>query len=195
MKIMRYGIILAAIGLLAACGGSSSGSFDNGGSASMSITVESAEVPTNSSIQVTVRFRNADGSAVADGTQVTLNSSNTNRGVVAAPGGASGASATTATAGGQANFTFTARSNTGTVTLTASGNNPSGSGTVSTTRDIDVVEDPDAEQTHTFEVLGGNGSNVFDLSRTGAAEIMDHGHAEAIHAVFAFFRANAEPRP
>jgi hypothetical protein len=147
MNIIRYGIILAATALLAACGGSSSGSFDNGGSASMSITVESSEVPTNSSIQVTVRFRAADGSAVADGTQVTLNSSNTNRGVVQAVDGdnAAGASATAPTSGGQANFFFTARSNTGTVTLTASGANPSGSGTVSTSRDVDVIEDPDAE--------------------------------------------------
>ncbi|MDX1450295.1 MAG: hypothetical protein R3246_14690, partial [Acidimicrobiia bacterium] len=147
MKSIRYGIILVSAALLAACGGSSSGSFDGGGSASMSITVESAEVPSGSTIQVTVRFRNADGSAVSDGTQVTLNSSNTNRGVVSstADGSASGASATTTTTGGQANFFFTARSSTGTVTLTASGNNPSGSGTISATRTIDVVEDPDAE--------------------------------------------------
>ncbi|MDZ7791944.1 MAG: hypothetical protein U5L08_15885 [Xanthomonadales bacterium] len=147
MKTMRYGIILAATALLAACGGSSSGSFDNGGSASMSITVESAEVPTNNSIPVTVRFRTADSSAVPDGTTVTLNSSNTSRGVVAADeaGASSGASATATTSGGQANFIFTARSNTGTVTLTASGNNPSGSGTVSATRDIDVVEGGDGE--------------------------------------------------
>ncbi|NBD96131.1 MAG: hypothetical protein GVY11_06630 [Gammaproteobacteria bacterium] len=145
MKTIRYGIILAATALVAACGGSSSGSFDDGGSATMNITVGSAEVATNSSIQVTVRFRAADGSAVTDGTQVTLNSDNTNRGVVAAVGGSSGASATAATTGGQANFTFTARSDTGTVTLTASGNNPSGSGTITATRDINVIEDPDAE--------------------------------------------------
>lgn len=147
MKIIRYGIILAAIGLLAACGGSSSGSFDGGGSATMNITVGSTEVATNSSINVTVRFRNADGSSVTDGTQVTLNSSDTSRGVVAADeaGASSGASATTTTSGGQANFIFTARSNTGSVTLTASGANPSGSGTVSTSRDITVIEDPDAE--------------------------------------------------
>lgn len=147
MNIIRYGIILAATAVLAACGGSSSGSFNDGGSASMSITVESAEVPTNSSIQVTVRFRAADGSAVADGTAVTLNSSNTNRGVVSADGGdtAAGASATATTSGGQANFIFTARSNTGTVTLTASGANPSGSGTISASRNIDVIEDPDAQ--------------------------------------------------
>src|SRR5699024_7283274 len=145
--IIRYGIILAATAVLAACGGSSSGSFDGGGSASMSITVESGEVPTNSSMQVTVRFRAADGSAVADGTQVTLNSSNTNRGVVQADGAgeSAGASASATTTGGQANFIFTARSNAGSVTLTASGSNPSGAGTVSVSRDIEVVEDPDAQ--------------------------------------------------
>lgn len=147
MNTIRYGIILAATALLAACGGSSSGSFDDGGSASMSITVESGEVPTNSSMQVTVRFRAADGSAVADGTEVTLTSSNTNRGVVQADGASdsAGASATATTTGGQVNFIFTARSNTGTVSLTASGANPSGSGTISTSRDINVIEDPDAE--------------------------------------------------
>src|SRR5699024_1408818 len=145
MKTIRYGIILAATALLAACGGSSSGSFDNGGSASMSIAVESSQVATNSSIQVTVRFRAADGSAVADGTEVTLNSSNANRGVVSAMGESSGASASTTTSGGQANFNFTARSNTGSVTLTASAANPSGAGTVSATREIEVIEDPGAE--------------------------------------------------
>ena len=122
----------------------------------MSITVESGEVATNTSIQVTARFRAADGSSVADGTQVTLNSSNSNRGVVAADeaGASSGASATATTSGGQANFIFTARSNTGTVTLTASGNNPSGSGTVSATRDIDVVEGGDGEAR--LEIIGAN---------------------------------------
>ncbi|NEZ03047.1 hypothetical protein G4Y73_02655 [Wenzhouxiangella sp. XN201] len=145
MKIFRYSIILVTAALLAACGGSSSGGFDDGGSASMSITVESSEVATNSSTSVGVRFRAADGSAVADGTTVTLRSSNTNRGVVSPVGGSSGESATATTSGGQANFTFTARSSTGPVTLTASGANPSGSGTVSTTREIEVIEDPDAD--------------------------------------------------
>lgn len=145
MKIFRYSIILVTAALLAACGGSSSGGFDEGGSANMSITVESSEVPTNSSMPVGVRFRAADGSAVSDGTQVTLRSSNTNRGVVSPVGGSSGESATATTSGGQANFTFTARSNTGPVTLTASASNPSGAGTVSTTREIEVVEDPDAQ--------------------------------------------------
>src|SRR5690606_18409854 len=119
MKIFRYGIIVAASAILAACGGSSSGSFDNGGSANMSITAESSEVATNSTIQITVRFRAADGTAVSDGTEVTLNSSNTNRGAVAAVDDpqAAGASATATTSGGVANFWFTARNNTGTVTL------------------------------------------------------------------------------
>lgn len=146
MKIFRYGIIVAASAILAACGGSSSGSFDNGGTANMSITAESSEVATNSTIQVTVRFRAADGTAVSDGTEVTLNSSNTNRGAVAAVDDpqAAGASATATTSGGMANFWFTARNNTGTVTLTASGANPSGSGTVSASITINVIEDPDA---------------------------------------------------
>lgn len=154
MKIFRYSIILVTAALLAACGGSSSGGFDDGGSASMSITVESSEVATNSSTSVGVRFRAADGSAVADGTAVTLRSSNTNRGVVSPVGGSSGESATATTSGGQANFTFTARSSTGPVTLTASGSNPSGSGTVSTTLGIEVIEDPDADAR--LEISGAN---------------------------------------
>jgi hypothetical protein len=165
MKIMKYGIILLASALLAACGGSSSGSFDEGGSASMSITVESAEVPTNSSITVTVNFRAADGSAVPNGTEVSLSSNNTNRGVVSTTetGASSGASATTTTSGGVANFVFTARNNTGTVTLSASGANPSGSGTISATRNVDVIEDPDAEGRLVIE-----GSNTMPANTTGA---------------------------
>src|SRR5690554_7358973 len=123
MKIFKFGIIAAATALLAACGGSSSGSFDTGGSASMSISAESTEVATNSTIQVTVRFRNADNSAVSDGTQVTLNSSDASRGGVSAVDDPqqAGASASTTTSGGVANFWFTARNNTGQVTLSASG--------------------------------------------------------------------------
>lgn len=147
MKTVRYGIIVAATAILAACGGSSSGSFDDGGSASMTINAESNEVATGTTVQVTVSFRAADGSTVDDGTEVTLNSENTNRGVVSDTEGSdsAGASASTGTSGGQANFFFTARDNTGTVTLTASGDNPSGAGTVSASIDIDVIDDPDSE--------------------------------------------------
>jgi hypothetical protein len=148
MKFLKHCAIAIAAATLAACGGSSSGSFDDGGSASMSISVESTEVAAGSSIQVTVTFRAADGTAVADGTQVTLSSSNANRGVVAPADDStgSGASASAPTSGGQASFIFTARSNTGSVELTASGANPSGSGTVTRSVTIDVIEDPDAEQ-------------------------------------------------
>lgn len=148
MKFLKHCAIVIAAATLAACGGSSSGSFDDGGSASMSISVESTEVAAGSSIQVTVTFRAADGTAVADGTQVTLSSSNANRGVVAPADDStgSGASASAPTSGGQASFIFTARSNTGSVELTASGANPSGSGTVTRSVTLDVIEDPDAEQ-------------------------------------------------
>ncbi|NBB93880.1 MAG: hypothetical protein GVY32_12020 [Gammaproteobacteria bacterium] len=165
MKIFRYGIIVAATALLAACGGSSSGSFDNGGSASLTITSESSEVAQNATVQITVRFRNADGSTVSDGTEVTLNSSNTNLGEVAAvddPSAAT-ASATAATGGGVANFWFTAGTNsTGTVTLTASADNPSGAGTVSASININVIEDPDAVTRLSIE-----GSNTMPANPAG----------------------------
>src|SRR5699024_683901 len=140
-------IILAATAVLAACGGSSSGSFDGGGSASMSITVESGEVPTNSSMQVTVRFRAADASAAADGTQGTLKARHSHRGGAQAVGAGESArgAGSAAAAGGHAQAIFTRRSAAGRVTLTASGPTASGAGRVPVSRDVGVVEDPVAQ--------------------------------------------------
>jgi hypothetical protein len=155
MKAIRYITIVMAAVLLAACGGSSSGSFDRGGSARMSITPDATEVATGSSVQVNVQFRTADGSPVNDGTEITLTSSNGNRGVVSPvgqPDQSAGDSATAATTGGQANFWFTAQSRTGPVTLTASGPSPSGTGSTSTSISIDVIDDPSAQPR--LEIIG-----------------------------------------
>src|SRR5690625_3837375 len=84
MKTIRYGIVLAAVMLLAACGGSSSGSFQSGGSARMSIQTGDSEVETGESTTVTVSFQNSDKTPVKNGTTVTLTSSDPRIGLVAA---------------------------------------------------------------------------------------------------------------
>src|SRR5690625_1238629 len=154
MKIIRYGIVLAAAALLAACGGSSSGSFQSGGSARMSIQTGDSEVETGESTTVTVSFQNSDKTPVTNGTTVTLTSSDPRIGLVAAMsddsdgevggGTEAGASAHATTNGGKAYFMFSGGTNAGTVTLTASANNPAGSGSVTATAAVEVVEDPDA---------------------------------------------------
>src|SRR5690625_7361380 len=150
MKTIRYGIVLAAVMLLAACGGSSSGSFQSGGSARMSIQTGDSEVETGESTTVTVSFENSDKTPVKYGTTVTLTSSDPSIGQVAAMsddsdgevggGTEAGASAQATTNGGKAYFMFSGGTDTGTVTLTASANNPAGSGSVTATAGIEVVQ-------------------------------------------------------
>jgi len=150
MKTIRYGIVLAAVMLLAACGGSSSGSFQSGGSARMSIQTGDSEVETGESTTVTVSFQNSDKTPVKNGTTVTLTSSDPRIGLVAAMsddsdgevggGTEAGASAQATTNGGKAYFMFSGGTNAGTVTLTASANNPAGSGSVTATAGIEVVQ-------------------------------------------------------
>lgn len=158
MNVLRPFSILAASLIVVACGGSSSGSFDEGGSASLSITAEENEVPANPqnfapnpdadyTVQVNVRFTRANGSSVSDGTQVSLSSSNSARGTVSPVSDPddNGGSATTGTSGGVARFLFTSGPETGGVTLSASGSNPSGSGSVNATFEMTVVESDDDE--------------------------------------------------
>lgn len=136
MKTISYGLILATSMLLVACGGSSSGSFQSGGTPSLSITAGNTQVQARNTTQINVHFRGADGKSIADGTEVVLRSDNELRGLVSAHleddgegGGSIGeasVSASASTVGGRASFTFIAGDQTGPVQLTASGTSPSG---------------------------------------------------------------------
>jgi hypothetical protein len=155
MKAFRIFVILASAFVLAACGGSSSDSFGEGGSPSMSVSAETTSVPAKGqyfrpnpdmdyTIQVNVQFRNSDNRPVADGTEVTLASSSTARGAVAPIDDPEdfGSQATSPTSGGTARFWFVAGSSQGEVTLTASGNAPSG-GQASSSMTLTVIEPSD----------------------------------------------------
>ena len=136
MKAPRIFVALVSILLLAACGGSSSGSLETGGAARLTVSpvqssLEAASECGSVSTQVNVRFTQANGTVVSDGTTVSLTSSNSNVGTVGplnSDNGSGSASATTS--GGTAQFRFFSGSQAGQVTLTASGNNPAGAGTV-----------------------------------------------------------------
>lgn len=152
MKAIRLLGVLTASLVLAACGGgSSNNSFGGGGTANLSVTAASNTVTVNPqnfapdpdspyTTQVTVRLRAANGTAVADGTSVTLASSNSSRGVVSpidAPS-ETGSSATSPTSGGLAQFWFTAGEQTGTVTLTASAADPASGNNLSSSVQVTV---------------------------------------------------------
>ena len=141
MKAPRIFVALVSILLLAACGGSSSGSLDTGGAARLTVTpvnstVLAAAGQCQPSTQVNVRFTQANGSPVADGSQVSLVSSDTARGSIA--------QSPATTSGGLAQFQFLSGSQSGVVTLTASANNPSGAGTVSASASVEVVPNSNA---------------------------------------------------
>lgn len=149
--IQLLGVLTASLVLAACGGGSSNNSFGGGGTANLSVTAASNTVTVNPqnfapdpdspyTTQVTVRLRAANGTAVADGTSVTLSSSNSSRGVVSpidAPS-ETGSSATSPTSGGLAQFWFTAGEQTGTVTLTASAADPASGNNLSASVQITV---------------------------------------------------------
>jgi len=165
MKALKYGILVASALIVAACGGSSSGSFETGGTARLAITVETSQVPANPqgfqpnpdrdfTIEVSVRFTRADGTIVTDGTSVTLSSSNSARGVVSSANtpDQTGSTASTGTSGGVARFLFTSGAQTGSVNLSASASNPSGSGSISSSITIQVVEASDDSERVTLTI-------------------------------------------
>src|SRR6056297_3057885 len=152
MKSIQYlGVLAIALILVACGGGSSNDSFGGGGNASLSVAPASPTVTVNPqnfapdpnsiyTTSVSVQFRTANGQPVADGTSVTLATSNPSRGVVSPidEPALTGSSATSPTAGGRAQFWFTAGEQTGTVTLTASAANPSGGAGLSATAQVNV---------------------------------------------------------
>ena len=146
MKTSKLLIACLATVVLVACGGGSSGSFDAGREARLTVspmqsTLEAAAFECRPSTQVNVRFQQANGSSVADGTSVSLSTSSSAIGTVAPlSGGSPGGSASATTSGGTAQFRFFSGSETGQVTLTASGSNPSGVGTVTAANTVTVTE-------------------------------------------------------
>ena len=131
--IFRWALPITILALLSACGGSSSGGFGSGGTPTVTIQASTTSVPANPggfqpdpdsefTVPVNVRVRLANGTAPADGTTVTLSSTNSSVGVVSSTGDplAAGATASNGTSGGTATFWFTSGPQDGTVTLRAS---------------------------------------------------------------------------
>ncbi len=149
LGVVAFALVLAACG-----GGSSNQSIGPGPSGSLQISAATLEVSANPqqfapnpnsphTTEVQVRFRNASGGNVADGTTVNLSSGNAAVGVVSPVNdpAATGASASATTAAGVARFWFTAGAQAGTVTLTASAANPTGGANLSSSITITVAPD------------------------------------------------------
>jgi len=179
MKAFRTILVSAAALALAACGGSSSDSFGEGGSASMSISAETTSVPAKGqhfrpnpdmdyTVQVNVDFRGSNNRPVPDGTDVTLSSSSSGRGVVAPidDPDAYGSQATSQTNGGTASFWFVAGSSQGEVTLSASGTAPAG-GQSSARMTLTVIEPSDGAARLSIE-----GPSSIPANKAGASSFM-----------------------
>lgn len=134
--ILKSLLLLAATSVLVACGGGSSG----GDSAFQPPSIKISATPTANSaspgqaIDVQVRVTNANGTAVADGTNVNASVSPGNSGSIryVPPTGGSSDSASGPTAGGTVNFRYTA-GGSGNVTLTFSTTGSAGTATTTTT--------------------------------------------------------------
>ena len=182
MKTAQWLAIVLAASLLVACGGGSSGSFDAGREAKLTVSPLASSIEVNQSnlaprlgapftTQVNVNMVLANGQPVSDGTPITLSSN-----VVARAGlslvGVSGetgdvitppsASATATTSGGRATFLLVGGVQTGPVTLTASSANPSGVGTLTATALVEVVA-----ATTPAKRLRIEGSNTMPTNRAG----------------------------
>ncbi|QOC21854.1 hypothetical protein IC757_12560 [Wenzhouxiangella sp. AB-CW3] len=179
MKVLRNTFILAASLVLVACGGSSSGSFDRGGAAKMSVSAETTSVPAKGqhfvpnpamdyTIQVNVEFLGSDNRPVPDGTEVNLSSSSSGRGVVAPidEPESTGGQATSTTSGGTASFWFVSGSNQGEVTLTASGTAPSGDQS-SSRLNLNVIEPSDGAARLSIE-----GPTEIPANKAGASSFL-----------------------
>ncbi|MCH8479778.1 MAG: hypothetical protein LAT56_17835, partial [Wenzhouxiangella sp.] len=180
MKAMRIFGVLAGVAMLAACGGGSSsgGIGGDGGRASLTITASSAQVQANPqgfspnpngphTVEIQVRFRQANGGNVPDGSTVTLSSGNSAVGVVSpidSPD-ATGSSAVSPTSAGIARFWFTAAAQSGTVSVNASAPNPSGGPALAASFSITVLP-PDSSGPQRVEITSNQSelpANVLGL--------------------------------
>ncbi len=179
----RLAFAAAGLALLAACGGSSS-SFTPPNPGSVTITAATTTVPSNPAellpslelpitIQLNVRVLTNTGQPIAEGTTVSMTSSNTLVGTLSVPDDPTTqnvnefigrfATITTQTSGGNATFFFTSGTQTGSAVLTASFQDPSANRTVTGTITITVVPAPPEERitiTATRSSLPANVLNV-----------------------------------
>jgi len=137
--------MLTAVSLLAACGGGTSG----GDSAFMPATLRISATPTATSVQATqyidvsVRVTQANGTTVADGTQVHSTVTPGSNGVLQSFRDGSLGTSTGITVGGIANFRFTAAGAGGSTALTFSVTDAaSPSRSTSTTITVNVTPEP-----------------------------------------------------
>ncbi|MEJ5208383.1 hypothetical protein [Denitratimonas sp. CY0512] len=134
--ILKSLLLLAATSVLVACGGGSSGgdSIFQPPSIKISATPTSNSASPGQTVDVQVRVTNANGTAVADGTNVNASVSPGNSGSIrwVPPNGAGSDAASGPTAGGTVNFRYTA-GGSGNVTLTFSTAGSAGTATTTTT--------------------------------------------------------------
>ncbi len=179
MNMSKFlGAVAFALILTACGGGSSNQSIGPGPSGSLQISAGSAEVRANPedfapnpnsphTTEIQVRFRQASGSNVADGTSVNLSTGNAAVGVVSpvADPAATGSTVSSQTAAGIARFWFTAGAQAGTVTLTASASSPDSGASLSSSITITVAPD-DGTGPRRVEITAGDTelpANVLNL--------------------------------
>lgn len=169
--LLRALSMFFALAALTACGGGGGSGGGGGGGAneppkaiSLNVTANKTQLPANPgnitarpgsefSTQVTVRVTRSDGSAVANGTSVTLSVNPAATGTLSIPDDPATAvneltqrfqQVSTPTAGGDATFFFTSGTQTGTATLRASAPDPDTNRTQTDTLDIQVQPAPDS---------------------------------------------------
>lgn len=133
--ILKSLLLLTAASLLTACGGGSSGgdSVFQPPAIRITATPSASSAAPGQAIEVQVRVTNADGSVVADGSNVNATIAPGNSGTIRyVPSNGSSSTATSGpTSGGVVNFRYTA-GGSGNVTLTFSTSGTAGTATVST---------------------------------------------------------------
>lgn len=170
--------MIFALAALTACGGGGGSGGGGGGGAneppkaiSLNVTANKTQLPANPgnitarpgsqfTTQVTVRVTRSDGSAVQNGTSVTLGVNPVASGSISVPDDPATEenelaqrfqSVSAPTSGGDATFFFTSGEQVGTATLRASAADPNTNRTQTDTLDIQVQPTPDASERIRFQ--------------------------------------------